>query len=835
MITNTAGQAAMIAELNEKFNTPLKMERMFGASLMGFPLDADSGRQQMFTSNLKQILVIKDPDIPRVLTGHENKFGQISHAYKDIEGDWVVTEKIEKFPGVYTLVIYNKKTDTYDMVERKTGEALTEKFGYLYNTEVIDSLKVGSKIKNGTVLYKSTSYDEHMNYRNGVNAKVMYQNSCSTIEDAVCISRSFAERIRTFGLDRVTVSINDNDILLFMHGDKEKGLRTLPLLGEELNDTTLCATRRIVNNRIMYDMREEQLTKLLSTDSEYVVPKHSYVYDVNVYYNNDKPFPENAFFKELKVYYDANCSYADRLLNVTNEIKESGSNYTRNVTRIRSNVLHWNDPEYKWKGPRDTAFNNIIVEFRVVSESSVMSGSKLVGRYGDKGVVSSITDNDKYTTVEDQYIKSSQFFKDFEEFTGMNVPSGTTFEVVPDESMPYGDDGLKVDIKLNASGAFRRINSGQLFEVEINFCTERLREYLVKHPELPMEEKLRLIFKLIKYFNPDECKFYSRLTGTDVDVISQFDTETEDRYANMKNHVEAEVFLKSIEKNGIYIWKPPAHSIRYDEMKRIYEDEDFKDIIKPYQLYVDKFGRKGIPIMRPCVVGDKYMYALKQNTKKNFSARSTGRITKAGIPAKSTDKKDNRIGDSNSPIRLGEVYNLMSQISGTTLAIHNIFTRTSPVGRQSLKKILETEGHPLHIKDFAIEETFVNANVQMLQARLKTMGIGYDIISDKTITTQRINRMPTFFMVHGMTFLDTMERRPYYARIIEAYVEKVRTGYPENDEQTWDAVMKSDSIQIIKPPTEIVSLIKTAMEHHPVIKKPETTEKVEKKDEEVTE
>lgn len=819
MANNTAGQAQLINELNERFNTPIKMERMFGASLMGFPLDADSGRQQMFTSNLKQILVIDKPDIPRVLTGHENKFGKVSHAYKEVEGDWVVKDKIEKFAGVYTLVIYNKKKDMYDMIERRTGEALTEKFGFLYNTEVMDSLEVGSKIKSGTILYKSTSYDDNMNYRNGVNAKVMYQNSCSTIEDAVCISRSFAERIRTFGLDRVTVSINDNDILLFMHGNKEEGLRTLPKLGEEINGSTLCATRRIVNNRIMYDMREEQLTKLLSTDSEYVVPKHSYVYDINVFYNNDKPFPENAFFKELKEYYDANCRYADELLKATNEIKESGSKYTRNITRIRSNVLHWNDREYKWKGPRDTAFNNIIVEFRVVSESYVMSGSKLVGRYGDKGVVSSITDNTEYASDQDRYVKSSQFYKDFEDYTGMSMPDDINFNVVPDESMPYGDDGLKVDIKLNASGAFRRINSGQLFEVEINFCTERLREYLVKHPDLPLEEKLRLIFKLMKYFNPDECKFYSRLTGTNFDVVSQFDTETEDRYKNMKNHVEAEVFVKSIEKNGIYIWKPPAHSIRYDEMKAVYEDEDFKEIIKPYQLYMDKFGRKGIPIMRPCIVGDKYMYALKQNTKKNFSARSTGRITKAGIPAKSTDKKDNRIGDSNSPIRLGEVYNLMSQVSATTLAIHNIFTRTSPLGRQSLKKILETEGHPLHIKEFAISNTFVNANVQMLQARLKTMGIGYEIVSDKSITTKMLNEMKGFFTIHGITFFDIIAMRPYYARIIEAYIEKVRSGYPENDAQTWEVIMSMDIIKIIEPPKYIIELVKLAMQNHPVIKR----------------
>jgi hypothetical protein len=97
------------------------------------------------------------------------------------------------------------------------------------------------------------------------------------------------------------------------------------------------------------------------------------------------------------------------------------------------------------------------------------------------------------------------------------------------------------------------------------------------------------------------------------------------------------------------------------------------------------------------------------------------------------------------------------------------------------------------------------------------MGIGYEIVTDRSITTQRANQMPTFFEIHGMTFMDTMNNRPYYARLIETYIEKVRNGYPENDAQTWDVVMDSDCIKIIKPPQRIINMVKLAMENHPVV------------------
>lgn len=148
-----------------------KMEHLFGPGLMSWPEDCDSSRLYMFSSNLKQTLTLTDPEVPHIMTGYENVLGKYNHAFKWLNGLWEVKDIIPKFhtKDVYMMVLYNAETDTYDMVEKQEAENLTEKFGYSYNTDTMDSLNVGDHIGN-TALYKSTSYDKHMNYRMGRNA-----------------------------------------------------------------------------------------------------------------------------------------------------------------------------------------------------------------------------------------------------------------------------------------------------------------------------------------------------------------------------------------------------------------------------------------------------------------------------------------------------------------------------------------------------------------------------------------------------------------------------------------------------------------------------------------
>ena len=303
-----------------------------------------------------------------------------------------------------------------------------------------------------------------------------------------------------------------------------------------------------------------------------------------------------------------------------------------------------------------------------------------------------------------------------------------------------------------------------------------------------------------------QADFYVKLTNGDMTMIKKNKKHLQQikKIANFKKE-----FIDSIRRDGFYIVKAPSTDIRFDEMRAIYHK--WPDVFKPYKLYVNKFGMT-LEVMNEFIVGEKYMYVLKQTTKKNYSARSTGRITKAGLPAKSADKKDNRIGDSNSPIRIGETYNINSQISGADLALHNVFTRTSAKGRKKcIENILAAEGNPLLVDDIEIDNTYVNANAVMLIQRFKQIGIGYNIVTDQSLTQSMVENMNTIISVYGMRFIDTPKNRRYYVRLIDTYYQRVRAGYPERDEQTWDLVLEDDSIRPIDPPEYIIEAVKTAI------------------------
>lgn len=443
-----------------------ELYKLFGPTSLTWNT-TDSSRMYMFTSHLKQTLTLLEPDVPRLATGMERPIGKYNNAYKKLEGTWEVTDVIPKFRfpeemledpktkhiQIFMLVLYNKKTDTYEMIEKPVAENLTEKFGFIYNTDFMESLKPGDKITN-QVLYKSTSYDRHMNYRYGKNARVFFSTSTDTIEDAIVIRKGWADTVTSVEIDAVQIPINDNDVLLNIYGDKNSYL-TFPEVGQEVNDSLICATRRINRAHLLYDFQSSNMREVMDTDTDYYVGKHSVVYDINVYYNGEEAFPQNLFYQQLYRYYKDNCVYADAVLEVCNRIKESGSNYTQNVSYYRSKFLHWNDPEYKWRN-KDKTFGNIILEMKVKSKVGLDLGSKLSGRFGNKGVISRVVDDGSplEESVIDMLDADGKLSADDRRLLRSKIT------IVDDERMPYYiQDGERVyaDVLCNASGAIRRL------------------------------------------------------------------------------------------------------------------------------------------------------------------------------------------------------------------------------------------------------------------------------------------------------------------------------------------------------------------------------------------
>lgn len=762
-----------------------EMFRMLGSTLLSYTT-TDSSRMYMFTSHVKQVLTLLNPDVPRLSTGFENSIGKYSRAFKRLEGTWEVKDVIKKFPdmeapGIYTIVIYNKKLDMYDMIEVPVAENLTEKFGFVYNTSRMDQLKPGDKIKD-EVIYKSTSFDDQMNYRYGKNARVFYSTSTDTLEDAIVVRKGWAEGVKSVEVDDVLVGVNTNEVLLNLYGD-DHHYRAFPDIGEEVKDSLLCAVRQINNEHLLYDFQKKNMQETNDTDAEYFVSKHAVVYDIDIFYNGSDEFPKSIFYQQLRQYFLAGKQYATKMYRWADDIKKSGSKFTENVSYFRSRYMHWNDPDYQWKN-KDRAFANMLIRFKVKAVVPLEYGSKLTGRYGNKGVVSSIIDvahdddtPDLQSTIGEM-LKQSNLSEDEIYRLTSNI------QVVDDARMPYTDDG-PIDIMMNSSGAVRRLNPGQLCEVEVNFIADEVvKKYL--RPAKTLEAKEKVIFKFLNVINPDEATFFrTMLDGYDhTELVGGHEI-------HFMAPERKKAFIEDVETNGFYLVRPPHHPLLYKDVMALYAA--FPEV-KPVPMYIDLFGIKHRRIIKDGVCGIQYVVVLKQNSNKNFSARSTFRVNRSNLPAKDVTKKTNRSSYARTPVRLSEIYNLMASISGETLAEYNIFTRSSPIGSKSLDRILSATGNPLKIHKLKVRDNYTNSNADILFARLKSIGLGIEFATEEEMKTQYPPETVVNQSFYGFEILDRWDRHELYQDLFDRFMKYMRrfammeTHHGEKQELCWKKV-----------------------------------------------
>jgi len=516
-------------ELDRKYEGK---DDILGKNVLTMANRTNSSRAIMVSSQLDQNVVLLNPEIPKMYTNYENIVGEFSSAYYRAEAQLVVVGKIQKFEDnpdhLYTLLVFNTETQKFDVIEKRSNERLTESYGYKYNTQKLDSKEIDDTIEAGEVLFSSTSFDENMNYRYGINVNCMYGIDNRTIEDAIVISESLRDGLKSIEVENVRISLNDNDLLINMYGG-EDGYRAFPDIGEMINkDTILACKRRITYSQSLYDLKYENMQKpnFRNDTTFYAQGK---VVDINIYCN--KPYdeiPKAKYNKQIMKYYDNELRYHREVVQTLGEIMKTGQ-YTEDLDFMYKRSKDILDPTCSWKDSNNSTFSNMVIEFVVEKESGVTIGQKLTGRFGDKGVIS---------------------------------------QIVPDDEMPFTETGLRVDAIFNVLGVVNRLNPGQLYEVELNFIGHRVRERLAEMASLT--DKENFLFDIINDINTTQANA----------LINYYSPLAED---------EKLAFFEDIDKNGIMIHQPPMYdNMTLDKFEFIYDKYGFE----PYTCYVNKFGRK---------------------------------------------------------------------------------------------------------------------------------------------------------------------------------------------------------------------------------------------------
>lgn len=506
---------------------------LMGMSALTVPTYNNSMRTVMFCSHLKQFVNLIHPDFPGFFTNAENAVGKHSYAYQTAKRNFKLVKRVDKYkkivdhPFISTLFVYDEENDYYDIIEMSDYENLTEVFGYLYNNDYLNNLEVGDVVKKGDVYRTSSSYDEYFNYGYGKNITTMYTLEPYTSEDACIISESLSKMMDSIETNTVTISVNQNDYLLNLYGDK-KTYKPFPDIGE-FSHGELAARRTLFSNQLLSDFKDSALKEI--QDSDVVFYKYGQVVDITILSNNPD-LEDTPFTRQILKYLDAQNEYYRKIVKFCEKVEKSGSKYSANLDYAYKRAKMFLDDEAKWK--EETVFSNLLIKVDIKEVVPIYVGQKMTGRHGNKSVVAVIR---------------------------------------PDEEMPffYDDNGNKVvvDMLLNALALINRTTAGPSYESTTNYCAKKASAHLATLETL--EEKEEFLFDFINEFNEQQAadmhETYRNLTE-------------EEKYAYMEDCIH----------DRIYISQPPMWETEpiFYRLVRVFEKYDF---LTPYDIYINKWGR----------------------------------------------------------------------------------------------------------------------------------------------------------------------------------------------------------------------------------------------------
>lgn len=656
---------------------------ILGISSLTFPAYIDSSRTIMDVNHQLQRVIVDHTEFPYVFTNSENMFGHRSTYNIVAKSDLDVYRIIPKFRGLHIesskqpaiIIFFNRDKDEYDLIYKQDVQNLPEKYGFQYDHHVLDELREGDVLRKGTTLTRPTSYDKFDNYGFGQNVNFMYRLDMYTIEDAIVVSDRFAKSFVSTEVELVKVPINENNFLGNIYGDSEH-YKCFPDIGEDIKDNRLCTWKTLNNSQILFDMKSANMGRPMASDTNFY--NTGTIVDIDIYSNKRRDeIPNTEYNQQILRYIDMDIAFHEEVRDVTQELIDGGfkvSNAIKDWNKRCKELLNKDEETgYKIKDESNSVPSGIVMYFLVKRKVGLFRGQKLVGRYGNKGVISQIR---------------------------------------PTKEMPHFGNGEVVDVIFDSLGVPNRLNIFQLYEQSVTAQARQIQDHLKTLKSVA--EKERVFFKFLNIYNEEQA---SRVYE---DYLEE----------NPTNKDKMRYFTDYVETYGIYVhiesfWHK---KLMWDCVNEVYDTFDF---LKPNRIYFwQKDTQRWVRQIRDEYVGRMHVMKMKQSSKKGLSVRSTGPINNYGLPDKSDDAKKFIIRHSNTPVRFGrqETENNLMFMKPEYIVKEFLFQRNSPVARMALGEALQENYDG--IDDIPVTGLMTNVNVEILEVHLLQMGYELESLYD---------------------------------------------------------------------------------------------------------
>lgn len=347
----------------------------------------DGGRANMVCSHTAQILNLVNPEPPSVFTNFENQIGEHSSGIKRITKKTKVLSVLE-FNKNHKLVVTKDEDNLIHLVEWQKAVNLTESFGY--QSELNPKVKAGKVITptdgdaddmSNDWIVRNSMYDDQLNFQYGVNLKSVYIPYFGfTYEDAIVISETAAEKLSHHDVCVYYIVLNRNDVLVNSLGTSTN-YKGLPDIGERVTGGLLCARRRIQYATILDEFKDTEFSQIRSTDTSFHADGE--VMNIEVFCNTpeDLEYPYNAQFKKI---VETQHDVYTAVLKLREKYADGQHKFSDDFSFWCQKAADYLNREIPFSYDK-SEFEGMVLRVTVSDKIAAKRGTKITGRYGNKG------------------------------------------------------------------------------------------------------------------------------------------------------------------------------------------------------------------------------------------------------------------------------------------------------------------------------------------------------------------------------------------------------------------------------------------------------------------
>lgn len=457
---------------------------------------------------------LKEPEAPLVRTGFEDPLSSFCSMNDVSDGYYKVVAKFEKNKYNFILIGYDENNKRYHAWKRTELEEHSEGFSTRYDNSFIDSLEIGDTICKGDMVVKSSSFDKNMTYRFGRNLNTVYMVSAKVLEDGILIMNNADKKMSEYRTNTVTISLADNEILVNLYGDNDH-YQGIPNIGEKVNKGVLAAIRKLDNSKSVYALKMKRLRKAERGDRRVIVSGR--VIDIEIRYNKERDKMVNVGANKMLLdIYDAQQDYYKKvsryMQNIVDNADDGGYTYSDEFSEICEYAKLFIDSSVFFSDANDNVFGNMQITITLMSEEKLLVGSKMVGRTGNKGVIS---------------------------------------KILPPKESWFMEDGTPVEVVVATLGIVGRLNQAQMNEHSINELSATAVRMMKMTNDV--DEKGDIMIRLMKHLNSDQAKDFKKW------------------YKDLDEEDKAK-WCRKVERDGIVIFQDPIDNVNMMDIGKAYEE-----------------------------------------------------------------------------------------------------------------------------------------------------------------------------------------------------------------------------------------------------------------------